>query len=60
MTFMIDPPVSPFSPPERIREWIAELERWLEEDAETTSDRASILEEIARAERWLAAAEDRG
>ena len=43
--WLIDPPVTPYAPPDAIREWIAELEA-LPESAERTAA-------LAEAREWL-------
>lgn len=49
---LIDPPVGPFSPPEAIREWIAELERMQPQDAQ-------VAEAAQQAAGWLETAQRR-
>lgn len=46
---LIDPPVTPFSPPTEIRAWLDTL-RGMEQTPE-------VVEEIRRAEEWLRATE---
>jgi hypothetical protein len=51
---LIDPPVSVFSPPEEISEWISELRSWTSlPEFQYAGPRKVLDESIAEAEGWL-------
>ncbi|HEX6751388.1 MAG TPA: hypothetical protein VF092_29120 [Longimicrobium sp.] len=55
MYTLIDPPISPFSPPEKITAWIDELRSWisLPEFRDHPENRKRLDEAIAEAEQYL-------
>jgi hypothetical protein len=51
---LIDPPVSVFSTPEKISEWISELRSWTSRPEFQYPETRKVLDEsIAEAEEWL-------
>ena len=51
---LIDPPVSPFSPPDKIRAWIETLRSWEpEENFQDEVNRANLVDSLREAEDWL-------
>jgi hypothetical protein len=55
MYTLIDPPVSPFSPIERIRAWVEELRGWRTlPEFRDRENRDRLEEALAEAESWLA------
>jgi len=54
MYLLLDPPVSPFSPPEAIRDWIRELERLsARPEYAAAPARDQITAALAEAQAWL-------
>ncbi len=54
MHLILDPPVSPFSPPEAIRSWIRELERLSSKPEYAAAPaRDQIAAALSRAHDWL-------
>lgn len=54
MYTLIDPPVSPFSPPEKIRKWVEELRGWRSlPEFQDPENRDRLEEALSEAESWL-------
>ena len=54
MYLLIDPPVNPFSPPDQIIAWIAELEQLAQQpENRENGPRKQIGSELALARKWL-------
>jgi len=54
MYTLIDPPVSPFSPSEKIRQWVEELRGWRSlPEFQDPENRDRLEEALSEAESWL-------
>ncbi|HEX8451270.1 MAG TPA: hypothetical protein VF647_04180 [Longimicrobium sp.] len=53
---MIDPPVTRYSPVQRIQEWVAELEERLSDPKYDEDDRRAIRRNLERARSWIPSA----
>jgi hypothetical protein len=53
MYILIDPPVRSYSPPEKIRDWIAELEQMRLEHAGDAEAVDRLDQELECARKWL-------
>ncbi len=56
-TIIIDPPVTPFSPPDEIRAWLRALTSLRADTPENSPARETVDEAIAMATEWLAMAD---
>lgn len=56
MYTLIDPPVSPYSPPEKISAWVDELRGWrMLPEFQDPENRERLEDALSEAENWLKA-----
>jgi hypothetical protein len=54
MYTLIDPPVSPYSPPEKISAWVDELRGWRKlPEFQDPENRERLEDALSEAENWL-------